>query len=70
MAAPAPATDDSTGAEVKGEKDGFEWLQESQMKIVPQRGDIIAGFSVAGLLLPEAVTYASIAGLPPQRAQR
>jgi MFS superfamily sulfate permease-like transporter len=40
------------------------------MKIVPQRGDIIAGFSVAGLLLPEAVTYASIAGLPPQRAQR
>ena len=38
------------------------------MKLSPQRGDIIAGLSVAGLLLPEAVAYASIAGLPPQHA--
>lgn len=30
--------------------------------------DLIAGLSVAGLMLPEAVAYASIAGLPPQRA--
>jgi len=30
--------------------------------------DLIAGVSVAGLLLPEAVAYASIAGLPPERA--
>lgn len=30
------------------------------------RTDLIAGLSVAGLLLPEAVAYASIAGLPPQ----
>lgn len=30
--------------------------------------DAIAGLSVAGLLLPEAVAYAGIAGLPPQRA--
>ena len=29
---------------------------------------MIAGISVAGLLLPEAVAYAGIAGLPPQRA--
>jgi MFS superfamily sulfate permease-like transporter len=29
------------------------------MTIVPPRGDIIAGLSVAGLLLPEAVAYAS-----------
>lgn len=29
---------------------------------------MIAGLSVAGLLLPEAVAYAGIAGLPPQRA--
>ena len=28
--------------------------------------DVIAGLSVAGLLLPEAIAYASIAGLPPQ----
>ncbi|WP_426399733.1 SulP family inorganic anion transporter [Ralstonia sp. R-29] len=28
--------------------------------------DIIAGFSIAGLLLPEAVAYAGIASLPPQ----
>lgn len=33
-----------------------------------ERGDIIAGLSVAGLMLPEAVAYANIAGLPPQRA--
>ena len=30
------------------------------------RWDVIAGLSVAGLLLPEAVAYASIAGLAPQ----
>jgi MFS superfamily sulfate permease-like transporter len=32
------------------------------------RGDLIAGLSVAGLMLPEAIAYAGIAGLPPQRA--
>lgn len=32
------------------------------------RRDLIAGLSVAGLMLPEAVAYAGIAGLPPQRA--
>jgi sulfate permease, SulP family len=30
------------------------------------RADLIAGLSIAGLLLPEAVAYSSIAGLPPQ----
>lgn len=30
--------------------------------------DIIAGLSVAGIILPEAVAYAGIAGLPPGRA--
>ncbi|HEX7820607.1 MAG TPA: SulP family inorganic anion transporter [Sphingobium sp.] len=33
-----------------------------------RRQDVIAGISVAGLMLPEAVAYAGIAGLPPQRA--
>ncbi|MFG1318794.1 SulP family inorganic anion transporter [Xanthobacter autotrophicus] len=33
----------------------------------PRTGDLIAGLCVAGLLLPEAVAYASIAGLPPQQ---
>ncbi len=28
--------------------------------------DVLAGLSIAGLLLPEAVAYSSIAGLPPQ----
>ncbi|TLG89189.1 hypothetical protein FEM54_23075, partial [Pseudomonas edaphica] len=28
--------------------------------------DILAGLSIAGLLLPEAVAYSSIAALPPQ----
>ncbi|MDR3660158.1 MAG: SulP family inorganic anion transporter, partial [Mycobacterium sp.] len=34
----------------------------------PKRGwaDLIAGLSIAGLLLPEAVAYSSIANLPPQ----
>lgn len=32
------------------------------------RGDLIAGLSVAGLMLPEAVAYAGIAGLAPQHA--
>jgi MFS superfamily sulfate permease-like transporter len=36
--------------------------------ITPRRADLIAGVSVAGLMLPEAVAYAGIAGLPPQRA--
>ncbi|HEY0314643.1 MAG TPA: SulP family inorganic anion transporter [Sphingomonas sp.] len=30
--------------------------------------DLVAGLSVAGLMLPEAVAYAGIAGLPPGRA--
>jgi MFS superfamily sulfate permease-like transporter len=33
-----------------------------------ERNDLIAGASVAGLMLPEAVAYAGIAGLSPQRA--
>jgi MFS superfamily sulfate permease-like transporter len=33
-----------------------------------KRIDIVAGLSVAGLMLPEAVAYAGIAGLPPARA--
>ena len=33
-----------------------------------RKDDLIAGLSVAGLMLPEAVAYAAIAGLPPQRA--
>jgi MFS superfamily sulfate permease-like transporter len=36
--------------------------------ITPRRADLIAGICVAGLMLPEAVAYAGIAGLPPQRA--
>ena len=30
------------------------------------RGDVIAGIALAGLLIPEAMGYAGIAGLPPQ----
>lgn len=32
----------------------------------PRSADLLAGLSIAGLLLPEAVAYSSIAGLPPQ----
>ncbi len=40
------------------------------MRAVPAatRNDIVAGLSVAGLLLPEAVAYAAIAGLTPAHA--
>lgn len=31
-------------------------------------GDILAGFTVAGVLLPESVAYAAIAGVPPSHA--
>ena len=31
-------------------------------------GDLLAGLSVAGVLLPEAVAYAAIAGVPPMHA--
>lgn len=30
--------------------------------------DVTAGFTIAGLMLPEAVAYAGIAGLAPGRA--
>src|SRR5450755_1887716 len=30
------------------------------------RGDVVAGIALAGLLIPEAMGYAGIAGLPPQ----
>lgn len=33
---------------------------------VSPAGDVIAGLSLAGLLLPEAVAYSSVANLPPQ----
>ncbi len=33
-----------------------------------QRADLVAGLSVSGLMLPEAVAYAAIAGLPTERA--
>lgn len=39
-----------------------------RLRTAMRKGDIIAGLSVAGLMLPEAVAYAQIAGLPPQRA--
>ncbi len=32
----------------------------------PRLADLVAGVSIAGLLLPQAVAYSSIAGLPPQ----
>nr|WP_254696200.1 SulP family inorganic anion transporter [Lysobacter enzymogenes] len=31
-----------------------------------RRADIVAGLAIAGLLLPEAVAYSSLAGLPAQ----
>ena len=46
-------------------------MSGSEHKLYPRRAsspwqDAVAGISIAGLLLPEAVAYSGIAGLPPQ----
>jgi len=41
-----------------------EWLPQYQRTNL--RPDVIAGIALAGLLIPEAMGYAGIAGLPPQ----
>jgi sulfate permease, SulP family len=41
-----------------------EWLPKYQR--VNLRPDVVAGVALAGLLIPEAMGYAGIAGLPPQ----
>ncbi len=41
-----------------------EWLPQYPRNYL--RGDIIAGVALAGLLIPESMGYAEIAGLPPQ----
>src|SRR4051794_9520597 len=40
------------------------WLPRCSPKSI--RTDIIAGIAVAGLLIPEGMAYAGIAGVPPQ----
>lgn len=41
-----------------------EWLRQYQRFNL--RADVVAGVALAGLLIPEAMGYAGIAGLPPQ----
>ena len=41
-----------------------EWLPKYQRANL--RFDVIAGIALAGLLIPESMGYAGIAGLPPQ----
>ena len=40
------------------------WLPDCTQKTI--RGDLIAGIALAGLLVPEGMAYAGIAGVPPQ----
>jgi high affinity sulfate transporter 1 len=40
------------------------WLPNYQRKYL--RGDVVAGIALVGLLIPEAMGYAGIAGLPPE----
>lgn len=42
------------------------WLMARMGSAESRLPDIVAGLSIAGLLLPEAVAYSSIASLPPQ----
>jgi len=41
-----------------------DWLPDYPWKTA--RGDVVAGIAVAGLLIPEGMAYAGIAGVPPQ----
>jgi sulfate permease, SulP family len=40
------------------------WLPKYQRSWLP--GDAVAGFTIWGLLIPEMIAYASLAGLSPQ----
>jgi len=40
------------------------WLPQCSPKTI--RGDMVAGIALAGLLIPEGMAYAGIAGVPPQ----
>jgi high affinity sulfate transporter 1 len=40
------------------------WLPRCSSKTI--RGDVVAGIALAGLLIPEGMAYAGIAGVPPQ----
>jgi high affinity sulfate transporter 1 len=40
------------------------WLPQCSPKVI--RTDVVAGIAVAGLLIPEGMAYAGIAGVPPQ----
>src|SRR5262250_3985896 len=40
------------------------WLPDCTSKIL--RADVVAGIAAAGLLIPEGMAYAGIAGVPPQ----
>ncbi|MEM5734219.1 SulP family inorganic anion transporter, partial [Shewanella algae] len=42
--------------------------QASRSRLILLPADIVAGLSVAALMLPESVAYAGIAGLSPSRA--
>ena len=42
----------------------ISWLPTCSWKTA--RGDVVAGIAVAGLLIPEGMAYAGIAGVPPQ----
>src|SRR5271170_8416738 len=41
-----------------------DWLPDCTAKTI--RADVIAGIALAGLLVPEGMAYAGIAGVPPQ----
>ncbi len=44
-------------------------MNESATPAAPQGGGaLLAGLAIAGLLVPEAVAYAAIAGVPPAHA--
>lgn len=41
-----------------------DWLPDSTPQVI--RADVVAGIALAGLLVPEGMAYAGIAGVPPQ----
>jgi len=63
-----PPSQDKAGLCQRGYYDHWTIGSQAGWRNGLRKGDIVAGISVAGIMLPEAVAYSGIAGLPPQRA--
>ena len=64
MAADSTIEEQKTGRDIRSFLPILQWLPEYDRKWI--QGDIIAAITVWALLVPEAMAYAGIAGVPPE----